>query len=83
MTHNNPRWFCKEWFFTVCFKFYMDAVESTPLLNRLTIQNNPANQKSDLYINDVLFSLNTLIQVRVQKPFYVVIGNDPSHHVRS
>lgn len=65
MTHNNP--LLKEWFCTVCFKFYMDAVESTPLLNRLTIQNNPANQKSDLYINDVLFSLNTPIQVRVYK----------------
>ena len=48
-------------------KFYMMETESTPVLNRLTIQNNPVSQKSDLYINDVLFPLDLPIQVRFLK----------------
>ena len=46
------------------FKFYLDEKDNNPLLNRFTIENNPTNQKSNLYINDVLLPLNIPIQVR-------------------
>ena len=52
-------------FLTVAiFKFYMMETENSPVLNRLTIQNNLVSQISNLYINDVLFPLDIPIQVR-------------------